>query len=268
MNPEQQEILRKMFVLRLIQPGEGTEDTSRRATKEELLATGGNTELAEQIIQRWVNARLLSTATDPQLKTEMIDVAHESLIRKWLRVQEWLKDERENTNFLGQLHQAAGDWRQNSQSSDYLYRGSIMVKSEEFMKIYAEDLTETEREFIQAGIELRDREEREREEQRQHELKAAKDLTTAQFKSNRRLRLIAMIGIAGLLVVSFLSLDLNRVLKESNSQLVNSFWENGRRAAVDGDSLLALHYMALAINTAREKILRMLLPKMLSQVYG
>ncbi|MCP5054570.1 MAG: hypothetical protein GY940_45800, partial [bacterium] len=33
----EKEILRKMFVLRLIQPGEGTEDTRRRATKTELL---------------------------------------------------------------------------------------------------------------------------------------------------------------------------------------------------------------------------------------
>ena len=35
---EEKMILRTMFTLRLIQPGEGTEDTRRQATKEELLS--------------------------------------------------------------------------------------------------------------------------------------------------------------------------------------------------------------------------------------
>jgi WD40 repeat protein len=246
MSPQKQEILRKMFVLRLIQPGEGTEDTRRRATKEELLATGGDAELAGQIIQRWTDARLLSTATDAQRKTEIIDVAHEALIRKWPRVQEWLKDERQNTRFIGQLRQTAGDWRQNDKSPDYLFRGAMLVKAEEFIKQYAGDLTETEREFIQAGISLR-------EEQQQQALIADKELAAARENSNKRLRVIAIIVITGLLAVSFLSFGLNSALKKSHSQLVNNYWENGRQAGASGNSLLALDFMAIAIKEAREK---------------
>jgi len=153
----QQEILRKMFVLRLIQPGEGTEDTRRRATKEELLAAGGNAKEAEAVLQQWTNARLLTTTRDEEKKQEIVDVAHETLIRTWPKVQDWLKDERENTRLIGQLRQAAAEWQRAAESPDYLYTGAQLVRVEELQQHYAEDLTALEKRFIQAGIAQRER---------------------------------------------------------------------------------------------------------------
>ena len=45
LDTHQQEALRRMFVLRLVQPGDGTEDTRRRATREELLAVDEHPEV-------------------------------------------------------------------------------------------------------------------------------------------------------------------------------------------------------------------------------
>lgn len=72
---KEKEILRDMFVMRLVQPGEGTEDTRRRAVKEELLAVGGNREAAEAILKKWTDARLLTVMHDPVRRQDMVDAA-------------------------------------------------------------------------------------------------------------------------------------------------------------------------------------------------
>jgi hypothetical protein len=61
---QQQETLRKMFLLGLIQPGEGAPDTRRRAFKEELLAIGGDAPAAEKLIYELATARLLTVGRD------------------------------------------------------------------------------------------------------------------------------------------------------------------------------------------------------------
>ena len=125
----QQEILRKMFMLRLIQPGDGAEDTHRRATREELMATGGDSTLAEEVLRSWTEARLLTTTTDETKRRELINLAHETLIREWPRVQEWLKDERESARLLGQLRQAAAERRDHRQGKAYLYQGVRLLQA-------------------------------------------------------------------------------------------------------------------------------------------
>ncbi len=187
----QQEILRKMFVLRLIQPGEGTEDTRRRATKEELLAAGGNAKEAETVLQQWTNARLLTTTSDEKKKQEIVDVAHEALIRTWSRVKEWLEGKRENTRLLGQLHQAVAEWQRAGESPDYLYTGAQLVRVEELQQLYPDDLINLERRFIKESRQKRD--EKLRHEQRQRE-------------------------------------ELERSLKEANFNLTKAFEEKAMRA--------------------------------------
>ncbi len=122
LDDRQKEILRKMFVLRLIQPGEGTEDTRRRVTKKELLALGGNPKVAEYILNRWVSARLLTITHDVVRKQDMVDVAHEALIRKWDKITGWMKDNREASRQIGILCQASeGRW-EISFGSAYIWR--------------------------------------------------------------------------------------------------------------------------------------------------
>jgi hypothetical protein len=55
---DEQEFCRRMF-LRLTQPGEGTEDTKRRATMQELLSLSGESTAEEEIVQKLANASLL-----------------------------------------------------------------------------------------------------------------------------------------------------------------------------------------------------------------
>ena len=62
LTPQEQEICRRVF-LRLTQPGEGTEDTKRRASLHELLPAEGEREAVEAVVQRLAaeEARLVTT---------------------------------------------------------------------------------------------------------------------------------------------------------------------------------------------------------------
>src|SRR5271165_6319507 len=59
----EQELCRRTF-LRLTQPGEGTEDTKRRASMPELLSLSGESTAEEEIVQKLANASLLTTEGD------------------------------------------------------------------------------------------------------------------------------------------------------------------------------------------------------------
>ena len=60
---DEQELCRRTF-LRLTQPGEGTEDTKRRASMQELLSLSGKSTAEEDIIQKLADASLLTTEGD------------------------------------------------------------------------------------------------------------------------------------------------------------------------------------------------------------
>src|SRR5271157_5801090 len=60
---DEQELCRRTF-LRLTQPGEGTEDTKRRVSMQELLSLSGKSNAEEDIIQKLADASLLTTEGD------------------------------------------------------------------------------------------------------------------------------------------------------------------------------------------------------------
>jgi hypothetical protein len=60
-NPEEQAIVRRIM-LRLTQLGEGTEDTRRRATMDEVMTISSDANAVEQVIKEMADARLLTTS--------------------------------------------------------------------------------------------------------------------------------------------------------------------------------------------------------------
>ena len=88
LTPVDQDLCRRLF-LRLVQPGEGTEDTKRRVSYRELLPDDpARAEAVRKLIQTLASrdARLITTegtdATDGA-----VEVAHEALIRGWTQLR-------------------------------------------------------------------------------------------------------------------------------------------------------------------------------------
>lgn len=155
-----QAILRKMFTLCLVNPGEGAEDTRRRATREELLAVGGQEELTASLLDRLIEARLLTSYRDEVRNTNQVDVAHEALIRKWGRIKAWMAEDRETARLLRRLRRQADAWIQADRDSDFLLRGAPLLQMIDLVAVEGSNVGEQELAFVEAGEHLREIEKR------------------------------------------------------------------------------------------------------------
>jgi hypothetical protein len=81
LNRAQQDLARDIF-LRLTELGEGTEDTRRRASLNELARQSEETLSLRNVLNTLADARLIT------LNEDSAEVAHEALIREWQRLHE------------------------------------------------------------------------------------------------------------------------------------------------------------------------------------
>jgi WD40 repeat protein len=153
-----QQAITRRVMLRLTQPGEGTEDTRRRARKSELLPTGEQAEATEAVIQTLADARLVTTARDMATGEEQVDVSHEALIRGWPRLRGWIDEDRVGLRTHRRLTETVREWKENNRDEGYLYRGARLAEAEEWAEVYAGDMNPLEREFLETSVEAREAE--------------------------------------------------------------------------------------------------------------
>ena len=140
----QRELCRRIF-LRLTQPGEGIEDTKRRASFGELVPAGADPSAVEAVVRRLADARLITTEGDPKTAGEVsVEVAHEALIRGWGRLREWIDADRAGLLIHRQLTEAAREWEANGRESSFLYGGSRLVVAREWAKTHRDELNALE----------------------------------------------------------------------------------------------------------------------------
>ena len=110
---DQKELCRRIF-LRLVQPGEGSEDTRRRASLHELLPNDpAQAEAVEAIIGRLTDpeSRLLTADARQTASGEgTLEVAHEALIRGWPQLRKWVDNDRAGLRTHLRLTDAAKEW--------------------------------------------------------------------------------------------------------------------------------------------------------------
>lgn len=174
LGPAQQRMARSLF-LALTELGEGSEDTRRRVARHELAERFGDAETLDGVVEALVAARLLTVGDD------IVEVAHEAVIREWPRLRSWLEDDRDALRALRNLGHAAAEWEAGGFVPDDLYRGPRLASATEAAEGAA--LTEVEHRFLVASSEAEERRAR------------------ARARQNRRLRrALATVGL--LLVVS------------------------------------------------------------------
>lgn len=77
------------LLMRMVRPGEGVEDTRRRAVLHDA------DEVADTTIQTLARERLIVTERDGGSGAVTVEVAHEALIRRWQRLRDWIDADRE-----------------------------------------------------------------------------------------------------------------------------------------------------------------------------
>ncbi|MEM1395369.1 MAG: WD40 repeat domain-containing protein [Cyanobacteria bacterium P01_H01_bin.150] len=153
--------------IQLIRPGEGTEDTKRKATRGEVGEENWN------LVEKLANQRLVVTGWDESSQQETVEIVHEALIREWGMLREWIKSNRRFRIWQEQLQLEVVKWDKNREEK-YLLSGGNLGEAEGwfFDEKYQRDyLSDVQGEFIRESLEKRKREEQERESQQQEKVK-------------------------------------------------------------------------------------------------
>src|SRR6185369_15321407 len=165
LSPEQQVIVQHIL-LRLTQPGEGTEDTRRRAAMSELATRPAESEEVERVVNALVNARLLTTSGTVQESDRWVEVSHEALIRGWPQLRAWIENDRAGLRVHRRLTEAAQEWQRLRQDDGLLYRGAHLAEALEWRQRHDAELNENERAFLAAGVAFQEQEQQTREQRR------------------------------------------------------------------------------------------------------
>jgi WD40 repeat protein/transcriptional regulator with XRE-family HTH domain len=152
LTPSQQDLARRIFI-RLIHVADGTADTRRRVSLDELLLSHGD---AQYVLDCFVDKRLITTdAYEAQ-------ITHEALLLAWPRLRGWIDSDREGLRIHRQLTVAAEVWRDAGHDSSTLYRGGPLAAAGDWAAdpSHNEDLNVLERQFLESSVEHKRAEER------------------------------------------------------------------------------------------------------------
>ncbi|MEB3292262.1 MAG: caspase family protein [Synechococcales bacterium] len=135
---EEQAIAKQIF-LALTQLGEGTEDTRRQVAKPELMTASRPKALVDRVIEKLAGERLIVTTqllakSEQAQRVDVVDVAHEALIRHWPQLRQWIEENRVLLKQQRDLEAAAAVWRDRGKPKDvaYLLQGRKLLEAENF----------------------------------------------------------------------------------------------------------------------------------------
>ena len=110
----------------------------RRAPVAELERIGG----ANPVVAALINARVLT------LSDGRIEFSHEALLREWPRYRRWLEEDRAGRRLQEHLTTAAAEWEAHAHEPAELYRGARLAAALEWRPGHEQELTPTERAFL------------------------------------------------------------------------------------------------------------------------
>ncbi|MFE0421583.1 WD40 repeat domain-containing protein [Streptomyces sp. NPDC058953] len=102
----------RVMLLRLVSPGEGTEDTRRPAARTGFAPPG-----YEHVLERLVRARLLT------VDDTTADLAHEALLTAWPRLRAWIDADRDVLRLRRRLAEGSRVWAELGGDAGALLRG-------------------------------------------------------------------------------------------------------------------------------------------------
>lgn len=217
LTPAKQAAVRRVLV-QLVTPGQGTEDTRRPSNRREI------GEEDWPIVQELADARLVVTDQDAAGQ-EVVDIAHEALIRSWERLRAWLDTDRAFRIWQQRIRWAMEQWETTTEDVGTLLRGAPLAEAEGWLAARPDDIGPRTRLFVTASIAQREAERAAAEAQQARELAQAQALIEAERRradleagSRRRLRRLA-VGLVTLAVLATVTTFLALLSRqEANNQ--------------------------------------------------
>jgi serine/threonine protein kinase len=140
----------RAILLRLVTP-ERTRAIVPLAELRELSREVGE---VQRLVDQMVDARLLVVQTLEGGKGSTVEIVHESLVQGWPTLRRWLDENQDDAALVDQLRTAARQWHQKGHDPGLLWRGEIADEAKKFRKRYKGPLSDVERGFLDAVVQL------------------------------------------------------------------------------------------------------------------
>jgi WD40 repeat protein len=138
--------------IQLVQPGTGTDDSRRLATKEDDVQPQN-----WDLVTHLASCRLVVTSRNESTGEETVEIVHEALIRGWKRLRNWMQLDGEFRLWQEQLRLTKRQWEISDQDDEALLRGKALESADYWQQQRREELSSGEQTFIQQSLALRDR---------------------------------------------------------------------------------------------------------------
>ncbi len=145
--------LARIVFRRLVTP----ERTRDIVALDELCDLSSSPSEVEQLVDYFVDARLLVVHSSGESDVPQVEIIHESLIASWPTLSRWLDENQEAAAFLAELRTAAKQWRSRGRPQGLLWRGQAEEEARHWYHHCAEELSESENEFLRDVFALADR---------------------------------------------------------------------------------------------------------------
>ncbi|MBA3872620.1 MAG: protein kinase, partial [Anaerolineae bacterium] len=198
--------------MRLVYISSGIEVALPVVTRTDLTSVG-DSQTMESVIALFGKYRLLTFDRDKKTRLPTVELAHESLISEWERLQRWLDERREDLLLERWLMSITTEWLAAGKDSSYLSTGTRLERLESWVKSTDLELTNDEQAFIKASTY-----EQERQKDIDYErsnitqvlsrevTQSIRDLQGARRHATRRQRqLFTVSGIASIIMVLLIS---------------------------------------------------------------
>ncbi len=204
---DEQDVACQLF-LRLITLGDTGEDTRRRVPLNELLTLSSDEQLVRRVVERFSDARLITTdrftGSDGQA-ISTVEISHEALINQWERLNDWLSTSREALREQRRLNTAAREWYANNRHPSYLASGGRLERFETWAMTTDLALSHEERIYLEESLAERARQ-REAEQQRVEREQRSAQRARLFTRAAAVLGLIVFIA-AGILALTYSALS-------------------------------------------------------------
>ena len=228
LSPDEQRAAKRVF-LRLVDiGGDAAAETDWKPVRQRAARSEFDDEIEKKVLDQLIQARLLvsdvpmvangpgqTMTAGPKTADGLeatVDIAHEILLTSWDLLKEWIEQNREAIALRNRLKSDVRQWRAHK-PDDELWSGVKLAKATAlqsdptFNRVLGGFGSEATA-FVEASVGLRDRQEKEKEDQKQRELTALRRIAKEEIKARTaaqntiKVMVVATIATLGLTIFS------------------------------------------------------------------
>ncbi len=178
-----------------------------RAWMEELRPREGpERESFDTVVEKLVNSRLLVKGGQEQGEAGQgawVQIAHETLLRRWKRLEQWVEEDWEREQQLRELEEWAHDWEEHRGGVDggasYLLTGDRLGYARGLREKYGGELSPRSLRLLEESLAAEARRQEEEQQRHRKEAETLRDLAEARARAARFFR--SSFGVAGVLLM-------------------------------------------------------------------